>query len=344
MSCGRRDKPMEPQQLRALARRPDDPNASVESYAADVDANPAESVRLARLYLSPLARLFNLTSELDEIVRGLVFLDSFGWKNKVRSILRTLADEKLRLQAIEPATRLRLRCRGGQRGIVTDAAAEHRAEAAKAYDPEAGVRDQGRRILQTMRECMDIYNTDFSEVGLSDDQKSISRNHIAGKSNTRQSHRSGAGRGSQAIAVYVEPIQGLRRAFDHADFIEIARQLGRVSAQVIERIERRSAELDRIILSDGPVEAPQQRELNRRYLDLTLESKRIALIDRAVGGIFRCFGGQERLAMELAFRDSVKSEVPTDPRDEAILDRLCKNTCTAPSPSPLDSANDGGQA
>ena len=92
------------------------------------------------------------------------------------------------------------------------------------------------------------------------------------------------------------------------------------------------------------MEAQQQRELNRRYLDLTLESKRIALIDTAVAGIFRCFGGQQRLAMELTFRESVKSEVPTDPRMEEILDRLCKDTCTAPSPSPLDSTNDGGQA
>jgi len=233
--------------------------------------------------------------------------------------LRTLADEKLRLQAIEPATRLRLRCRGGQRGIVTDAAAEHRAKAVEAYDPEAGVRDQGRRVMGIIGECMSTYNTDFPELGLSDEQKSIFKSYFAGTLKTAGSHRSGAGRGSQAITLYVEPIPGLHRAFDHADFIEIARELGRVSAQVIERIERRSADVDRIILTDGPVEAQQQRELNRRYLDLTLESKRIPLIDTAVAGIFRCFGGQQRLAMELAFRDSVKSELPTDPRVEEIF-------------------------
>lgn len=342
MASGRRDKPVEPQQSRALARRAEDPNASVGNAAADVDANPTESFRLARLYLSPLERLFNLTLELDEMVRCPVILDPFGWRNKARTISRTLADEKLRLQAIEPATRMRLRCRGGQRCIVTDAAVEHRAKAAEAYDPEAGVRNQGRRVLQIMRECMDIYHTDFSEVGLSDDQKSISRNHVAGKSDTRQSHRSGADRGSHAITLYVEPIHGLRRAFDHADFIEIARELGRVSVQVIERIERGSAELDRILLRDGPVQAQQQRQLSRRYFDLAFESKRIPLIDTAVAGIFRCFGGQERLAMELAFRENVKSEVATDPRDEEILDRLCGDNCTAQSRSPLDSTSDGG--
>jgi hypothetical protein len=320
MASRRRVKLTEPQQVRDLARRAEDPNASVGSDAADVDASPAKSVRLARLYLSPLARVFNLTSELDEMVRGLVFLDSFSWRNKVRSILRTLADEELRLKAIESAVRLALRCRGGQHGIVTEAAAEHRAEAAKAYDPEAGMRLQGRRVMGIIGECMSTYNTEFPELGLSDDQTSIFKSYFAGTLKTAGSHRSGSGRGSQAISVYLEPIQGLRRAFDHADLIEIARELGRVSAQVIERIERRSAEVDRIILSDGPVEAQQQRELNRRYLDLTIESKRIPLIDTAVAGIFRCVGGQQRLAMELAFRESVKPEVPTDPRIEEILD------------------------
>ena len=180
MASGRRDKSMEPQQLRALVRCADDPNSSVGNHAADVDANPAESVRLAHLYLSPLARLFSLTSELDEMVRGLVFLNSFGWRKKVRSVLRTLADEKLRLQAIAPATRLRLRCRGGQRGIVTDAAAEHRANEAAAYDPEAGVRIQGRRIMAIIGECMDTYNTDFPELGLSEDEKSKFMTYFAG--------------------------------------------------------------------------------------------------------------------------------------------------------------------
>jgi len=338
MASRRRDKSMEPQPLRALARRAEDPNGSEGSDAADVDANPAELVRLARLYLSPLTRLFNLTSELDEMVRGPLVLDAFDWRRKVRPVLRTLADEKLRLQAIEPAVRLALRCRGGQHGIVTEAAAEHSAEAAEAHDPEAGARVQLRKIMGIIGERMYTYNTDFSELGLSDDQKSIFMNYIGGRLNTRRSHRSGAGRGSHAITAYVEPMQGLLRAFEHADFIEIARELGRVSAEVIERIERRSAELDRIVHSDGPVEAQRQRELNRRYLDLTLESKRIPLLDTAVAGIFRCFGGQQRLAMELAYRESVKSEVPTDPRVEEILHWLSKDSvnCAKSQPARFD--------
>jgi len=324
MACGRRDKPMEPQQLRALGRRPDDPNASVESDAADVDANPAESVRLARLYLSPLVRLFNLTSELDEMARGPVFLDSLSWKRKVRSVARTLAYEKLRLQAIEPATRLRLRCSGGQRDIATEAAAEHRGEAAEAYEPEAGVRVQLRKIMGIVGERMYTYNTDFSELGLSIDQKSVLMKHTEDKLKKRGSHRSGPGRDSHAITVYVEPMQGLLRAFDHADFIEIARELGRVTAHIIERIERRSAEVDGIFFRDGQLDALQERELSRLYFDLALESKRIPLIETAVAGILRCFGGQQRLAKEVAIRESVEPEEPIDPRVNEILDWLSR--------------------
>jgi hypothetical protein len=294
------------------------------SDAGDVDAMG----RLARLYLSPLARLFDLAARLDEQVSGRWFHDQTVWKQEVASIVHTLRDEKLRLKAIEPAARMAMRSQGGQRRIVTDAAAELSTKVAEASNHHDGVKAQIRKLLGVMGERMIIYGTDFPELGLSDQEEFALKNHVADQLKRPRSHRRGAGGGSQAISAYVGPIQGLARALEHFDFVEIERELRRVSAHILERLERRSAELDAVICRGPALDAAQRREWAARNFDFRLESIRLPLIDLAIAGILRCLGGEQRIATELAFRETRDSVAPTDPRAEEILERLSEDIIT----------------
>jgi hypothetical protein len=307
----------------ALARQPGSPNANVAgATAAHADPISEGSDRLAGLYLPPLARLFDLSPRLDELVGGRWLQDPVGWRQEVVSVAQVLRDEKLRLQAIEPAARMAIRTRGGQRRIVIDAAAEFSARTADAYKHDTAVKTQFRKAISIMGERMYIYGTDFTELGLTDGETLILKNHIAEEINKPRSHRNGAGGDSREVSAYVEPIQGLARALQQADVIEVSHELGRVSGYIVERLEQRSAELDAITCRGPALGAAQSRELVRRNFDLTLESKRLPLIDLAIAGILRCFGGSQRLLMELALRENVESKVPTDARIEEILERL----------------------
>jgi hypothetical protein len=304
-----------------LARQPETPNPNGATDDAEVDAIPAASGRLAQLYLAPLANLFALSLRLDELVGARWTHNAIGRQREVASVVQTLSDESLRLRAVEPATRMALRCRGGYRRIIIDAAAELDAKAAEAYDHHAGVKAQIRKLLMVMGQRMATYGIEFPEVGLSDEEKRIFKSYF-GDGIKPRSHRRAAGGDSQAVDISIGPIQGLARALARTDVIEIARELGRVSDHVIKRLERRLAELDAIICGGPPVDAAQRRELLRRYFDLKFEEKRLPLMDSAIAGILRCFGGQQRLAMEMAFRESEQSAAPTDARVDAILERL----------------------
>lgn len=312
-----------PEEIDALVRQSDTLNANVADTAAAHGAQISEeSNRLARLYLPPLARLFELSPRFDELIGGRWLHDPVGWRQEVASVLQVLRDAKLRLQAIEPATRMAIRSLGGHRGVVTAAAAELSTKAGEAYNRRDGVKTGLQKAISIMGERMLIYGTDYSELGLTDEEKAAFVNHIDEKINKPKSPRSRAGGDSRAVSLYVEPIQGVERALERSDIIEIARELGRLSAHIVERLERRSAELDAITCRGPAVDAAQSRELAQRNFDLTLESMRLPLIDLAIAGILRCFGGQQRLAMELECQQYQQSEEPAPPRVQEILDRL----------------------
>lgn len=327
MVTRRHENPDVPPDSRALARRPEGSNSNVATNAAGADADPAGSSRLAKLYLSPLARLFALSERFNDLVSGPRSHDPIGWRQGVSSVVRVLRDERLRLQAIDASTRMAMRCRGGQRRIASDSAADLAAKADGAYDHEAGVKAQIRNIHLIMGERMVIYGTEFPELELAEEEESLFMNYIEERINRPRSHRRGAFGGSNAISVYIEPIQGLERALQRADIIEVSRQLERVSAHVVKRIEQRSVELD-ALNGSSPAHAAPRGELARRYFDITLEAMRLPLIDTAIAGILRCFGGHQRLAMEMEFRDNAESgsEGPTDARVETILERLVERT------------------
>ena len=63
----------------------------------------------------------------------------------------------------------------------------------------------------------------------------------------------------------------------------------------------------------------------RLRVALVLESKRAKLMDRAIAGILRCFGGQQRLLMESAWRQlESPDDWIEDPRVKKIVERICE--------------------
>jgi hypothetical protein len=323
MANQRRKNAKQPDQIDALARQSGTPDANVaDAAAADAAPISEESAGVARLYLAPLGHLADLSPRLDVLIGGRWLKDPVGWQREVALVEQVLRHEKLRLKAIEAAARIAMRTRGGTRRIVTDAAAELSAKAAEAHNGHDGVKAQLQKLFVGIGERMYIYGTEFPELGLSADQESAFKNYIEDKITKPQSHRSGAGGGSRAISADAGPIQGLARALERSDAIDVARELGRLSAHVVERIGRRSAESDAIMCRGPAVDRAQRRELAQRYSDLSLESSRLPLIDLAIAGILRCIGGQQRLAMELEFRESQQSMESMPPRAQEILDRL----------------------
>lgn len=323
MDDRRRKESKQPSGTGDWARPPETPNPNKATDGAGVDAIRSASCRLAQWYLSPLANLFALSLKLDDLVGVRWAHDAIGWRQGIVSVVEALRDAKLRLQAIEPAARMALRCRGGQGQIVADAEAELSARAAAAYDHHASVKALVRKSLEVMGQRMATYGTKFPEVGLSEEEERIFITHCQARAARPRSDRRAAGGTSQAITVYIGPIEGLARALDREDVTEIVRELGRVNENILERLERRLAEIDSITSSGPVVNAALRRELNRRNYDLKLEECRVSLIDKAAAGMLRCFGGTQRLAMEMTLRDSTELEAPpADARVEAILDRV----------------------
>jgi len=299
------------------------PETSAATDAAGVDAiPPSVSCRLAQLYLPPLAHLFALSLKLDELIGPRWEHDANGWRREVGAVVGKIEDEKMRLKAIAPAAAMALRCRGGQRGIIIGAETELAAKAADDYDRRGGVKAQLENLLAVGVNNMFVYGFDLPELELSDEERHALKSDYEERLKPR-SQRRAANRCSKAITVYRGPIESLARALEREDVSGVARELGRVSEYVMERLERRLVEWDAINCPGLVMEAVHRRELNRRYFDLNLERQRISLIDKAAAGMLRCFGGPQRLAMEMAFRDNAESEaVPANPSVKAILERL----------------------
>jgi hypothetical protein len=309
--------------ITALTRRADTPNGNVANDAKQDGASLESSARLAHLFLSPLARLFRLSPRLDELDGGLLIQDHAGWNRTGTIVEQTLKEEKLRLRAIEPATRMVVRSRGGSRRALADAAADI-AVKAESYTPDAGRRTQLRNAFLIMGERMVISGTPFPELGLTDEQEFEFKSCVEQLLNRPGYRRRSADGGSRAVSFYVDPIEGLQRAIERDDVAEVLREAERISMHAFERVERCSAELDALRSRSSTADVTANAEMFARFYKLTLESKRFSLMDTCIERIFQFFGGQERFAMELAAQEGAESNTSLDPRLEEILDMLCE--------------------
>jgi hypothetical protein len=324
MANGRSKKPQQSRSNWLAPIEASAPGPNVTSEGANENSMPAASDLPAGLYLAPLARLFDLTSDLDELFRGRGISDPLRRAAKVKSVLRTLADEKRRLRLINQGMDAEIQCRGGLRGTVIKAEQELSAKAAANYDPDEGLKRQFRRLLLICAETAVIYGTDFSEVVPNDEDRAVLMGRVEKQMNEkprrRQSAQSKPSGGSAAMEVYVGPIQGLARALAASDVNAVFCELWRVSAHGLARIERLSAEFDGVCALEQTRGNLRNAESHRVRLGMALESERCKLIRQAIAGIIHSFGGPQRILME-SFRKSAKPVGPTDPRVNEILDR-----------------------
>ena len=324
MANGRNKKPTLPRRIGPTPKQEGAPGPNATSELAREDTTPAASDLRVNLYLAPLARLFDLTSDLDELFRPRGIPDHLCWTAKLRSVVRTLADEKRRLRMIKQGMDAAIQCLGGLRGTVINAEQERSAKAAANYDPDEGLKQQFRRLLLICAETADTYGTDFSEVVPNDEDRAVLMGRVEKQMNEkprrRQSAQSKPSGGSAAMEVYVGPIQGLARALAASDVSAVFRELWRVSAHGLARIERLSAEFDGVCALERTRGNLGNAESHRVRFGMALESERCKLILQAIAGIIHSFGGPQRILME-SFRKSAEPVRLTNPRVNEILER-----------------------
>ncbi len=96
-----------------------------------------------------------------------------------------------------------------------------------------------------------------------------------------------------------------------------------LSCENLARIARLSAERDKCIRRESKKSDEHRCENdNRIRVALALESDRAELVQRASTGILRCFGGQQRLAREAAWRRTEGRKGIKDPQLKKIIDRI----------------------
>ena len=119
--------------------------------------------------------------------------------------------------------------------------------------------------------------------------------------------------------------------------IALQRQLEAVSHQLTCRIARLSDEFERYQGQEKEKTRSRQKAVRLRVA-LVLESKRAKLMDRAIAGILRCFGGQQRLLMESAWRQlESPDDWIKDPRVKKIVERICEEVAARGAQSDSDS-------
>ena len=290
----------------------------------DPDQRIPETSRLAVRYLPPLTQLLALSSDLDELLRDCGQFDLACKKTivRARSVLKI---ETERLALVDSGVRTSLRSRGGQRKLIIEANRK-RAEkkAAEGQNLDALRKRAVAQLAFVALSRFAHYGIDVSQLNLTDQEKSAVEEYFE-RPEPRRSDQSESNGGSITVIASGAPAAALTRLLSESepDVIALQRQLEAVSHQLTCRIARVSDEFERY-QGQEKVETRSGQKLVRLRVALVLESKRAELMDRAVAGILRCFGGQQRLLIESAWRQHESPDDWTkDPRVKKIVERIC---------------------
>ena len=293
------------------------------------DTTIPEPSNLAVLYMPPLTRLLGLSSDLDELLRDCGQFDPAAWKKTVVRAGSVLRIETERLRLVDSGVQAFLLCRGGQRKLVIEANRKMSEKAAEAHNLDAARKRAGAQMaILALNRCV-TFGIDMSQFNLSDEEKGAVTNYFEDSMDQvepGQSEQLESARSSWAVMPSDASAAALRHVLSEPepDVIALQRELETVSHQLLCRIARLSDELERC---HGQKNEERQNRQNvvRIRVAFVLESKRAQLVGRAVAGILRCFGGQQRLLMESAWR---RHEGPEnwikDPRVKKIVDRICE--------------------
>ena len=291
----------------------------------DRDQRIPETSSLAVLYLPPLTQLLALSSDLDELLRDCGQFDLACKKTIVRA-LSVLKIETERLGLVDSGVQTFLRSRGGQRKLVIEA----NRKMAEKKAAEGQNLDAARKIALAQLAFLALYRfahygIDVSQFNLTDQEKSAVEEYFE-RPELRRSDQSESNDGSSTVIASGAPAAALTRLLSESepDVIAVQRQLEAVSHQLTCRIARLSDEFERYRGREKGETRSRQKAVRLRVA-LVLESKRAKLMDRAIAGILRCFGGQQRLLIESFWR---QHESPDnwikDPRVKKIVERICE--------------------
>jgi hypothetical protein len=290
----------------------------------DRDQRIPETSSLAVLYLPSLTQILALSSDLDELLRDWGQFD-LAWKKTIVRALSVLKIETERLKLVDSGVRTFLRSRGGQRSLIVEANRKMREKAAEGQNLDAAKKRVGAQLAFLALSRFAYYGIDVSPLNLSDEEKSAVNEYFERPEPCR-SDQSESNGGSITVIASGAPAAALTRLLSESepDVIALQRQLEAVSHQLTCRIARLWDEFERYQGQEKEETRNRQKALRLR-VSLVLESKRAELIGRAIAGIFGCFGGQQRLLIESAWR---QHESPDnwirDPRVEKIVERICE--------------------
>ena len=304
----------------------------------DPDQRIPETSSLAVRYLPPLTQLLALSSDLVELLRDCGQFDLACKKTivRARSVLKI---ETERLALVDSGVQTFLRSLGGQRKLIIKANRK-RAEkkAAEGQNLDALRKRAVAQLAFVALSRFAHYGIDVSQFNLTDQEKSAVEEYFE-RPEPRRSDQSESNDGSITVVASGAPAAALTRLLSESepDVIALQRQLEAVSHQLTCRIARLSDEFERY-QGQGKEETRSRQKLVRLRVALVLESKRVKLMDRAIAGILRCFGGQQRLLMESAWR---QLESPDDwikgPRVKKIVERICEEVAARGAQSDSDS-------
>lgn len=314
-----------PRNLQAAPRQEPAPSLGAISEVAQEDSS-AGAPEPALAYLAPLGRLLDLSQNLDAVVRDRETSDRSDWIRTVARIWRALRDEKARLRFVDNSAKTFLECRGGQPALFIGADLRHGIEAADPVNRAARVKEcMGRLILSSVERSV-AYGIDFWLPNLSDDEKLVlmnwARQQLEPKSRICRPKQLDPNSRLSTRKDIVGSIQALEQALSEHEISVVARELERVSAYLLSRCERSSAEFERRIPREGANEHMQRKKSRRLHAGFVLESERCALAGQAVAGILRCIGGRQRLLMEAARRRNAEPENTIDPEVRKIIERV----------------------
>ncbi len=289
----------------------------------DQDQRIPETSSLAVRYLPPLTQLLALSSDLDELLRDCGQFDRACKKTivRARSVLKI---ETERLGLVDSGVQTFLRSQGGQRKLIIEANRK-RAEkkAAEGQNLDALTKRAGEQLAFVALERFAHYGIDVSQFNLTDQEKSAVEEYFE-RPEPRRSDQSESNGGSITVIASGAPAAALTRLLSESepDVIALQRQLEAVSHQLTCRIARLSDEFERY-QGQEQEETRSRQKLVRLRVALVLEFKRAKLMDRAIAGILRCFGGQQRLLMESVWRQLESADdCIKDPRVKKIVERI----------------------
>lgn len=180
--------------------------------------------------------------------------------------------------------------------------------------------------ILALNRCV-TFGIDMSPFNLSDEEEAAVTNYFGGSRDQAEPGRLEeleSTRSSRVVIASDAPAAALSRVLSEPepDVIALQRELEAVSNQLICRVARLSDELERRH-DQGQEETQSRRDMVRIRVALVLESERSELVGRAIVGILRCFGGQQRLRMESAWRQRERPENRIkDPAVQKIVDRI----------------------